>query len=49
MATLTERLRGRPDIEDPRAVARAAGKRRHGKRSISRLKARKRGLMRSRM
>jgi hypothetical protein len=49
MASLTRRLEFEPGVRNPRAVARHRGKRRHGKHSISRLKARKRGLMRARM
>jgi hypothetical protein len=49
MASLRSRLELDPTVRDPRAVARHRGRRRHGTHSISRLKARKRGLMRSRM
>ena len=44
MATLTKKLRARPHVRNPRALARAIGRERHGTGSIARVKARARGM-----
>lgn len=48
MASLRKELELRGGVRNPRALARHIGRRRHGTHSVSRLKARKRGLMRAR-
>lgn len=46
MATLTKRLKFRGGVKNPRALARHIGKQRHGKGSVARMMARKRGAIR---
>lgn len=47
MATLTKSLKFRGGVKDPRALARHIGKKRHGKGSVARVMARKRGMARA--